>query len=138
MFKKTTGLIIVIVILLSFSNFAFATTSEDDGGGAVDYTYISSTVTNLEINAAGKASCSANIICYSGTDRNRISAYLQRNVSGSWVTVQHWSKDTTGTYGSLYKEYYVTSGYQYRLRVYYYAYDGDNSESAVGTDYYTY
>lgn len=137
MLKKTISLMVVIAMMLSVFNIAFATTSEDDGG-ATDYTYISSTLTNLEITSAGKACCAATITCYSGTDSNRISAYLQRNVSGSWITVQNWSKTTTGSRGSLYKEYYVTSGYQYRLRVYYYAYEGSNTESTTGTDYYTY
>ena len=137
MFRKTLGLIVAIVMMLSFSSIAFATTNEDDGG-ATDYTYISSTVTNLEITGVGKACCSAVINCYSGTDSNRISAYLQRNVNGTWTTVQYWAQNTTGSRGVLYKEYYVTSGYQYRLRVYYYAYEGNDSESTTGTDYYTY
>jgi len=137
MFRKTVILIVAVVMLLSFSNIALATTNEDDGG-ANDYTYISSTITNLEITSVGKACCAATITCYSGTDSNRISAYLQRYVSGSWTTVQHWAQTTTGSRGVLYKEYYVTSGYQYRLRVYYYAYEGSNTESTTGTDYYTY
>ena len=137
MFKKTIGLVVVIAILMSLFSVTLATTSEDDGG-AVDYTYISSTITNLEITGAGKACCAATITCYSGTDSNRISAYLQRDVNGTWTTVQHWVQDTTGSRGTLYKEYYVTSGYQYRLRVYYYAYEGSNTESTTGTDYYTY
>lgn len=135
MFKKFIVTILIIMTIVSLSTAVLAT---NDDGGATDYTYISVTTTNLEINSIGKACCAATLTCYAGTDSNRISAYLQRYNNGTWTTLQHWTQDTTGSRGTLYKEYYVTSGYQYRLRVYYYAYEGSNTESATGTDYYTY
>ena len=135
MLKKAIIVITAIAVATSGLGTVFAVA---DNGDSLDYTFISSVITNLAINASGKASCSATIYCYPGTDSVRISAYLQRNVSGSWVTVQHWSESSSGNYGSMYKEYYVTSGYQYRLYVYYYAYEGDDVESTVGVDYYTY
>lgn len=135
MLRKTLILIAVFAIITSTLFAAFAGAADID---SIDFTYIISTSTSLDITASGKACCSASISCYPGTDSNRISAYLQRNENGNWVTVQNWAKDTSGNYGSLYKEYYVASGYQYRLKVYYYAYEGTDSESATGTSYYTY
>ncbi|MEX1377675.1 MAG: hypothetical protein AB1Z23_09445 [Eubacteriales bacterium] len=141
MYKKIIFLFVIAIVITSFSSMSFAdnTINEDllsiDG---LEYTYISTTVTNLEITAGGLAECYASISCYSGTDSVRISAYLERYSGGTWTTLQHWSENTTGNYGYMYKEYYVTSGYQYRWRVYYYAYEGDDSESTSAIDYYTY
>lgn len=141
MLKKIIYLIVMTLFITSFSSFTFADANDNEETLSIDginFTYISSTVTDLSITVVGKACCYAEINCYPGTDSVRISAYLERYSGGTWTTLQHWAENTTGNYGYMYKEYYVTSGYQYRWRVYYYAYEGDDSESTSAIDYYTY
>ena len=108
--------------------------SNDKG---VKLTLISSTLTNLVIDTTGKASCATRIDAYDGVDSVTISAYLQRYDNG-WKAVKQWSESSTGTYFVMQKTKYVTQGYLYRLRAYYYAYDGDDYESVNDTVYWDY
>lgn len=135
MLRKTLILIAVLAIITSGLAAVFATA---DDGNSIDFMYIMSTSTELDITSSGKACCTARISCYPGTDSNRISAYLQRYENGTWTTVQSWVKNTTGSEGYMYNEKYISSGYQYRLKVYFYAYEGTDSESAVKISYDTY
>lgn len=134
MLRKITIIIFTIALAVIFAGTALADTSSTvkekppEGSGA-KYTYISSTATNLNINSIGKAYCDAQIHCYSGVDSVRISGYLERYSNGSWTTLKQWTDNTSGNYGQMNKEWYVARGYQYRWRVYYYAYEGSDSES---------
>lgn len=140
MLKKS--MVIILVLVLSFSSITFAETgieieelSSDVPG--IRYTYISHTSAVFAINSIGLASCSASIQAYSSVDSVRISAYLEKYANG-WITVKYWSENYTGTYGAMAKSWYVSEGYQYRWRVYYYAYSGNNTESTSRIVYYVY
>ena len=140
--KKFFVLIFTLLLLLSFAGTAFAAEDEqasisDLGRDNLRFTYIVSVDANLNISA-GSAAMIAEIICVPSVDSCRISAYLQRYVNGAWVTLQNWSQNYGTYYGSWSNSYGVTSGYNYRLRVYFYAYDGDSRESTylTSTEYY--
>lgn len=89
------------------------------------FTYINYATCGMDINSSGKASMASTIVAYSGTvDQVRMNNYLQRYQDGSWTTVKSWSQTTEGTIGVWAKSYYVTSGYNYRQKTYFYVYDG--------------
>ena len=94
----------------------------------------------MDINSSGRASMNSTIIAYSGTvDQVRMSNYLQRYLNGAWTTVNSWNQTTGGTSASWSKTYYVSSGYSYRLRTYFYMYDGSTiieSTSATSNSVY--
>jgi hypothetical protein len=136
MSKKITVLLMSIILALSFAGNALAAKSEPELNASYDvglrFTYISYTNTSISINSSGKASCTAKISASSNVDRVYISGYLQRYDNG-WTTVKHWTKTSYSSSCNLLSSHYVTSGYQYRYIVYYYAYDGSNSESTSGS-----
>lgn len=142
MLKRIIVILLAVAFIFSFSSIAFA---EAENGieklsssvPGAKYTYISSTSAFLTINSIGLASCSASIQAYSGVDSVRISAYLQKYTNG-WITVKYWGENYIGTYGAMAKSWYVIKGYQYRWRVYYYAFSGNNTESTSRTVYYNY
>jgi len=139
MSKKTVFMILSLVLILSFSGTAFAADpseaqTEPSGEMGIMLTYISSTLTNLNIDTSGTADCVARIDAYDGVDKVTVSAYLEKYDNG-WSTVKHWTESHSGTYYALIKSCSVTEGYLYRLRAYYYAYDGANSESVSDTVY---
>ena len=142
MLKKSMVILFAVVFLVSFNSTALAKTPTEveqkiNNEVGLRYTYISYTNVSLSINAIGKATCSATLSAYNTVDRVRISAYLQY-YDGGWYTDQHWTVEDDDSYVVMSKERYVTSGYQYRLLVYYYAYSGSTSESTSDIDYYTY
>lgn len=138
MIKKAIYMFLTMVFLCTFPVAGLASDIEKpsesaDGDIGILMTYISTYDYNLSINSSGLASLGASMSAYPGTDKVKISMYLQRYNNG-WSTVQHWSKEAAGTYVSLVKSYYVTSGYNYRMLVYFYAYEGSAVESLSRTD----
>jgi len=138
MFKKSICLLLTVVLLCAFPVSGLASDIQEpdesaDGAVGILMTYIHYYDYNLSINSSGLASLGSSVTAYPGTDKVKISMYLQRYNSG-WSTVQHWTKEAVGTYVSLVKSYYVTSGYNYRLLVYFYAYEGSAVESLSRTD----
>lgn len=125
MLKKVTILLVVMLLVFSFCTAALA------------YDYISSTSLGLYINASGKATCSASISAYPGVDSVRISGYLKQLTGSGWVTIDHWTA-TGGTYASMSHDRYVTQGYSYKFEVYFYAYEGNDSESLSRSVYDSY
>jgi hypothetical protein len=133
MLRKLAVFILSVVLVFSISLTAYAANSENEPASAngdisIMMTYISSTYCNLDISSSGLAECSASVNAYSGTDSVSISMYLQKYNSG-WSTVRHWTTSANGTYVSILRNYYVMSGYTYRVLVYYYAYEGSQTES---------
>ena len=137
--KRIFIVVLAVLLLAAFPGVAFASedtekAEEASGGGiGICYTYINCTAIDFDINASGYATMYADVYAISGST-TRLSAYLQR-YDGGWGTVQHYSKssDTNFCYWSAGR--YVTSGYQYRLLVYYYAYYDGSSERTSMTSY---
>ena len=107
--------------------------SENINTQGLRMTYSSTTYCSLSITGGGLSTSSAFMYAYSGTDRVKISMYLQRYDSG-WKTVKHWTRESDVTYVSLAKDQYVYSGYTYRVLAYFYAYEGNHSEITSGSD----
>ena len=138
MIKKSICVLLTMVLLCAFPVAGLASDIEEpneaaDGDIGLLMTYISTYDYNLSINSSGLASLGASVSAYPGADKVKISMYLQR-YDGGWSTVQNWSKEAASTYVSLVKSYYVTSGYNYRMLVYFYAYEGSQVESLSRTD----
>ncbi len=95
------------------------------------YTYIYSAVCNLSISSGGVASMSASIDCASVVNKIRIAAHLQRYQAGSWSTINSWSNYYYSNEATWSNTYNVTSGYNYRLYVYYYVYNGSTLLESV-------
>ena len=127
MLKRISLFLLVFLISLSlFIPVSFAT-DLDDPIVSPRWTYIHLVENGLTINSSGQAAMFSYMNCYQGTvDKIVMNNYLQRYVNGSWTTLNSWSKTTYGTSAEWIKSYYVTSGYIYRLRTYFYTYDGSN------------
>lgn len=132
MLIKVIIVVLIISLFCSISITGYAADNErlteKSPTNGIKMTYIQSVHTSLSISSGGLSNSYAFITSYSGTDKLRISMYLQRYDNG-WKTVKHWVKDFYNTYGSLTKDWYVAHGYEYRVLTYFYAYDGSASES---------
>lgn len=131
--KKIISLAIALLFLAALPGTMFAVENNQDSKEAIAlastrYTYIDYATCNLVINSSGKASMTATLDCDNSVDSTRISAYLQKYDSG-WKTLKHWAQNYNSSYAAWGNHYYVASGYQYRVLVYYYAYSGSNTES---------
>ena len=127
-------LVILLLCALSVTSYAASDINEVDDNNAhgLRMTYISTVYCNLSISGSGLATSSAYMFAYAGTDRVKISMYLQQYNNG-WSTLKHWTAEADGTYVSLSRNQYVYSGYTYRVLVYFYAYEGSQSESTSGS-----
>ena len=133
--KKFLIIVLAVMALVVFPINAMATDDAEEDPGkdpGMDYTYITYTTIDFDISGSGYADMYASMGASASVDSTRISAYLQQYDSG-WQTVQHYSKNSDSNYVSWGAGRYVSSGYQYRLLVYYYAYVGGSSESTSRT-----
>ncbi len=127
-FKKLFATLLVVSALVCSTAPAYAAKAESVNQDAAIvtpmWTYINSVMNWMDIDGSGKASMYASITAYSGVTSVKITSYLQRYQNGNWTSVNSWSQTFSGTTGTWTKEYYVYSGYNYRLLTYFYSYVG--------------
>ena len=137
MLKKV--FLLALVLLVVFSVCVPIGLAEDDiEFHQQRYTYILYADNDLSISGAGLAAMWSEIITYdNGPDNVAMSTYLQRYINESWQTVNHWRSSADGLYDWWVGYWYVTIGYYYRLKTYFYAKQGDMVlESTVRYKYY--
>lgn len=144
MIKKSLSLFFAILVLMCFCTSAYAETDISNSAGAnviiqPCWTYISMVNNWMGIDASGKATMVSNIDAYSGVDKVEMYNYLQKLQNGVWTIVKSWSTGYIGSSATWGQTWYVAHGYNYRLKTYFYAYDGSNCETTYlisGTVYY--
>ncbi len=116
---------LLIVSLLAFTPVFADNTEEVERRIDIEsrFTNIYTFHTDFDIDGMGKALLGASLDGHSG-DSSRIVAKLQRFSSGTWSTIKTFSSTSTTTSCTLAKNYYVTSGYSYRVLYYGYIYNG--------------
>lgn len=77
---------------------------------------------SFDITDSGKAMVES-VLSARSCDEVKISMYLQRYENGTWVSLKHWSDTRSSTSMLLSKEWYVSQGYQYRMKAYGYVYN---------------
>lgn len=94
---------------------------------------------SLVINSSGRAEVTGYVNA-PGVDRITITVALEQNRNGKWYTVKSWNKTIYNDYGHCIGYWNVSSGYQYRTKIYASTYINNTlteSISAVsGTRYY--
>lgn len=88
------------------------------------FTNISVFMNSFDITTGGKAIVES-ALSARNCDEVRISMYLQRYENGNWISIKNWAETRSGVSMLLSKEWYVASGYQYRMKSYGYVYSGD-------------
>ncbi|WP_394916972.1 hypothetical protein [uncultured Robinsoniella sp.] len=80
------------------------------------YINISQLATAIQINSSGKATCSGSYVLYKNHNAT-IQIELQRSQDKkSWISETSWSRDFSATtLGSIERNYYISSGYYYRV-----------------------
>lgn len=107
---KMVSLVLVVLALTSTASPAFAATMHPSYTNT-DYTY-----TNLSFSG-DKAECTSIIEAKTGTSKISATILLKRVVSNGTVTVKSWKTSVSDDTFLFYKEYYVSSGYDYILEV---------------------
>lgn len=82
---------------------------------------ISVFMNSFDITDSGKAIVES-ALSARDCDEVRISMYLQRYENGQWTNVKHWAETRSGLSMLLSKKWYITKGYQYRMKSYGYVY----------------
>lgn len=104
-------LLLIIVALLCCSTVTSAT----EVSVTPRYSYINNCVIGFTIDSSGKASCSCSVEPTSNLPV-QIMCKLQKKVDGEWTTVKYWTKTDNGA-TVVGGNYYVYSGYEYRVFV---------------------
>ncbi len=135
--KKILTIILALVMLFTFNSIAFAKEAKNKPNISdfldlpidIEWHTVDEVSASLRISG-GRAYMTASISTYDA-DSVRILAYLQRYSNGTWTTIRSWSNDYASSSGVWVVNRYVSSGYDYRLIVYYYAYENGSMVEAT-------
>lgn len=127
--KKVCFFVCFLLLLSLVSPMALADELDTPVGDPIDpspYTYISTIFMNFEISSTGLTDDYCRVYIPDSSCSCWIDMYLQRwnSSSNDWETVKSWSKYGSSTI-ALEKEWYVASGYTYRLKCIVSVYDSD-------------
>lgn len=86
----------------------------------IKYVDVQSIKGSLGISSTGKASVFGSIYARTA-EKTRVTCYLKRYVNGSWVTHKSWTNTEDFNVSTIMNDYYVPSGYAYKVDVYGYA-----------------
>ncbi|QNK39328.1 hypothetical protein [Caproicibacter fermentans] len=118
--KQVVSLALSVCMLLFGSGLpAFAATSSAGSANSGMQVMLVNTdymMTNLSFSG-DKAECTNVIYGKEGTSKIKVDVYLMRVEGNTSTTVKHWSATSYGDELDFYKEYYVSSGYTYKLEV---------------------
>lgn len=115
--KKVAVLVLSVSLLCMFSMQSFAMETDQKTESAIQPCWVSITdyANSFNISTSGLAQLNTALYARSNINKVIITQSIQQYKNGSWQTVNSW----TGTYysnsGYLNKQWYVTSGYYYRM-----------------------
>lgn len=131
--KRIFSILLSCVLLFCVSSPVFASSGSSYQIGDPRYIYTDSTQTKLTISSSGTATVTAKISGKINTTTYvEVDAYLEQYSAGAWRIVDSWSKSSSSTGTTLQETTSVSKGYKYRVKAFYYAYSGSNSESITG------
>ena len=115
-FAKLASILCIILVLSILAPTALATNYEQPGlySGQMRYTRISVFALDLTISASGKAYCYSSAESTYSTDTVDLTMELQRFNGYTWDTEKSWNSSGF-IVASLGKDWYVASGYYYRV-----------------------
>lgn len=70
---------------------------------------------SFDITTNGLAQLDTSISARSNINKVVINSSIQQNINGSWQTIKSWTSTSSSNSGSLAQNWYVVSGYYYRL-----------------------
>jgi len=70
---------------------------------------------SFDISSSGFAQVDTSLLARSNINRVVINASIQRYTNGSWLEIKSWTSTSNGYIGDLTENWYVVSGYYYRL-----------------------
>lgn len=134
--KKIIILLLVMVLTSIFTMPVLANAWElNDENSVISpmYTYISTATARLYINSSGKATVETYLTGNSQVTSTKATINLQQYKNGRWTTIETWNESSSIRILNFSTEYYVSSGYSYRVQSTVTAYSGQNSESTTLT-----
>lgn len=123
--KKTVKTFIVCLIVLLSLVPCYANAEELNGVEQISPMFSNITIFQSKFNLSDNGKTTNTVYLDArNVDRVVVEAYLQQFKGGNWVAIKNWSNSKEGTTCSLSQDWYVASGYSYRLVTYGYVYQG--------------
>jgi len=122
---KKIMFICFMILLLSIPSFANSNEIIDSKELICPrFAYINLFQNHFDISDYGKASISVYLNARD-VDQVKVVANLQQYRNGNWRTIKSWSAKSYKDSAGVEKNYYISSGYLYRLKCYGYVYVND-------------
>lgn len=121
--KKMMAVMLGVVCISAVSITSYAENGGDEicyDEVAPAYSGISTTYTNLTKNSNGSLGCMGTTLVNNGCNAGIVAELQQYN--GGWTTIKTWEY-YDADYAFVDADWFVVSGYSYRLKTTHYAYD---------------
>ena len=116
---------IVYLLVVLFLTPTYTNAQELNGNEQISPMFSNIIAFDSTFDISGNGKTTNAVYLYSrNVDKVVVEAYLQQYKGGKWITVKNWSNSKEGTTCSLSQDWYVASGYSYRLVTYGYVYQG--------------
>lgn len=130
--KYTVFICLCLIITLFNANISVYASTKELTGFQTRFTHINSFENTFDISNNGQASVVSYLIARN-VDSVEVIAKLQQYKEGYWRTVKYWSESKEATSYGTGGNWYVASGYQYRMVSYGYTYE--NGTMVESTSY---
>lgn len=131
--KKVITLLLSIVLVFGVMSPA-ALAATGDSTVQPLYCRIGTYIIEFDINSSGKSTCYCSVTSDTSTDSVELTMELQRLKDGDWNTIKTWTGSGTWL-ATLDKTWYVTSGYEYQLKITAEVYDSSGSLRETQVEY---
>lgn len=113
-FKKLLCLVICFLLCLTTPVCALSSDEATNQLISPRYSYVAEFNLGLDISTSGKAHCFSSITLNNSLHSCTVKMVLQRNDGSGWEDVKNWSS-SGGQNVIVEKDWYVLSGYDYRV-----------------------
>lgn len=131
--KKVVTLFLCVILVFGVMAPAVLAT-EDNVAVQPRYFRIGTYSVKLDINSSGKSTCYCKVKSNTSTDSVELTMELQRLKGEDWSTIKTWTGSGTW-FATLDKTWYVTSGYEYQLKITAEVYDSTGSLRETQVEY---
>lgn len=115
--RKRVVLVLSLLILLLVPMQVFAIGTNQVTNSEIGPLWVSITefTNSFEISSSGLAQFDTSLYARSNINKVVINASIQQYINGSWQTIKSWASTSYSNSGYLNQQWYVMSGYYYRL-----------------------
>lgn len=113
--RVVLALLLLILLLVPMQAFALGTNQVINSEIGPLWVSITEFTNSFDISSSGLAQFDTSLYARTNINKVVINASIQQYINGNWQTIKSWASTSYSNSGYLNQQWYVMSGYYYRL-----------------------